>query len=89
MKKTAKITALCNQKGGVGKSATTLNLGVGLARAGKRVLLTDLDPQGSLTASLASGSPTGWRTRSRTLWGEPFRERHQLPARPLYIMRKE
>ena len=57
MKKTAKITALCNQKGGVGKSATTLNLGVGLARAGKRVLLTDLDPQGSLTASLGFRQP--------------------------------
>ena len=57
MKKTDKITALCNQKGGVGKSATTLNLGVGLARAGKRVLLTDLDPQGSLTASLGYRQP--------------------------------
>ena len=52
MKKTAKITALCNQKGGVGKTATTVNLGIGLAREGKRVLLADIDPQGSLTASL-------------------------------------
>ena len=52
MEKTAKVTALCNQKGGVGKTATAVNLGIGLARDGKRVLLVDCDPQGSLTASL-------------------------------------
>ena len=57
MKKTAKITALCNQKGGTAKSTTTLNLGIGLAREGKRVLLADLDPQGSLTASLGYQHP--------------------------------
>lgn len=52
MKKIAKIIAVCNQKGGVGKTVTTVNLGIGLARQGKRVLLVDVDPQGSLTASL-------------------------------------
>ncbi len=47
-----KIIAVSLEKGGVGKTATTLNLGAALARAGKRVLLVDFDPQSSLTVSL-------------------------------------
>ena len=46
-----KIIAVCNQKGGVAKTFTSINLGIGLARAGKKVLLVDMDAQGSLTAS--------------------------------------
>ena len=52
-----KVIAIANQKGGVGKTVTTVSLGVGLARAGKRVLLVDADPQGSLTVSLGVRNP--------------------------------
>ena len=41
----AKITAVCNQKGGVGKTVTTVSLGIGLAREGMKVLLVDVDPK--------------------------------------------
>ncbi len=47
-----KVTAICNQKGGVTKTTTTANLGIGLAMQGKKVLLVDIDPQADLTASL-------------------------------------
>src|SRR2546423_11991948 len=48
----ARVVALCNQKGGVGKTTSTINLGAALAEYGRRVLLVDFDPQGALSAGL-------------------------------------
>lgn len=52
----ARVIALCNQKGGVGKTTSTINLGAALAEVGRRVLAVDFDPQGALSAGL--GVPT-------------------------------
>ena len=52
-----KVIAICNQKGGVSKTTTTANLGVGLVRAGKKVLVLDADPQGNLSQSFGIKNP--------------------------------
>jgi len=66
----AKIIAIANQKGGVGKTTTTANLGIGLVNAGKRVLLVDCDPQASLTISLGWPQPDTFPCTLSTLMGK-------------------
>lgn len=63
------IYAVCNQKGGVGKTVTAVNLGIGLAREGRRVLLIDVDAQGSLTASLGYNQPDLMEVTLATIMG--------------------
>ena len=87
MKKTTKIIAVCNQKGGVGKTVTTVNLGVGLARQGKRVLLVDVDPQGSLTASLGYHQPDRIEKTLSTVLGRIVQQQPFEPAE--YILHQD
>jgi chromosome partitioning protein len=69
-----KIIAVANQKGGVGKTTTSLNLSAALAEVGKRVLLADLDPQGNATSALALGEFAGQSLYQAMIGARPVQD---------------
>ncbi|WP_293765932.1 AAA family ATPase [uncultured Aquitalea sp.] len=78
---TARVIAIANQKGGVGKTTTVVNLAAGLAELGRRVLIVDLDPQGNATMGSGIGKQSLERSVYQVLLGDATVEEARQPAK--------
>ena len=76
----AQVIAVVNQKGGTGKSTTCANLGIGLAQAGKKVLVVDVDPQASLSISLDHSQPDDLPVTLSDLMGKVLNDQPIAPG---------
>lgn len=83
----SKITAIVNQKGGVGKTTTALNLGYALSEKGEEVLLIDFDPQASLTAALGCNADN--KANIQTLMALAIEEKEMIPEEEYILNIKE
>ena len=86
--KKAKVIAVVNQKGGTGKTTTTENLGIGLAKERKKVLMIDMDPQGSLTIALGYPRPDEMYPTISDILGNVIKESLKEPREGIIQQRE-
>ena len=88
MSQKATVMAVVNQKGGTGKTTTCENLGIGLANEGKKVLLVDFDPQGSLTISLGYPNPDEMDVTVSSILAKVMQDKEIIPGEGILHQRE-